>query len=121
MVKELLVISKSKRLAVTIYSYTNEYLPKEEMYGLISQIRRCAVSVPSNLAEGQQRSDKDFKRFIQISRGSLSELKVQLEISSEIYNHKDNPVIKYLLKDIDELQRMTYSLMLKLKSDNSKT
>lgn len=118
MVKELLVISKSKSLAVIIYTYTKEYLPKEEMYGLISQIRRCAVSVPSNLAEGQQRSDKDFCRFIQIARGSLSELKVQLEIASKIYDHENKPVIKYLLRDIDELQRMTYSLMLKLKSDS---
>lgn len=68
-------------LARKVYKATKEY-PKDEQYGLVSQIRRCSVSVPSNLAEGHARlSTKDFHRHVSICLGSLAELETQLILS----------------------------------------
>ena len=107
--RELEVVSKSKKLVKKIYVMCNR-LPSEEKYGLYSQMTRAVVSIPSNIVEGQQRSDKDFRRFITIARGSLNELKIQCDIIDDIYNIKDEEVYEL----IDEIGRMTYSLMLKL-------
>lgn len=75
------VWKKSRKLTNSIYNLTRTY-PKEETYGLTSQIRRCAVSIPSNIAEGCGRnSAKDSMQFFHIARGSLYELETQLYIS----------------------------------------
>ena len=101
-------------LVSEIYKTTKNF-PREEQYGLISQIRRCAVSIPSNIAEGYGRnSSNDYIRFLQISVGSLYELQTQIEIS---YN------LKYLLEEsfktiyekTKELERMLSSMIKKLK------
>jgi len=82
--RDLIVWQKSMSLAREIYHLTKSF-PKEEIYGLTSQIRRCAVSIPSNIAEGKGRgSDKEFVRFLQISLGSLYELNTQLELSYDL-------------------------------------
>jgi four helix bundle protein len=79
--KDLNLWKESMNLVEDIYSMTKSF-PKEEMYGLTSQMRRCAVSVPSNIAEGAGRKgEKEFKRFLYIALGSLSELEIQFEIS----------------------------------------
>lgn len=79
--RDLVVWQKAMELAKQVYMITKEF-PKEEVYGLTSQIRRCAVSIPSNIAEGRGRnSDKEFVRFLQISLGSLYELQTQLELA----------------------------------------
>ena len=71
-------------LVKTVYQVTQNF-PKEEIYGLTAQIRRSAVSIPSNLAEGAARSgQKEFSHFLSIAKGSLSELETQLLISSEL-------------------------------------
>ena len=76
--KELQVWQKAMDLAVFTYQLTS-YFPKEEKYGLISQIQRCAVSVPSNIAEGSGRvSKKEFQHFISIAMGSSFELETQV-------------------------------------------
>jgi four helix bundle protein len=78
-------VKEARVLASEIYLVTKSF-PKDEMFGLISQMRRCAVSVPSNIAEGCSRtSQKDFSRFLQISLGSAFELETQIEIAKEIF------------------------------------
>ena len=82
--KDLLAWQNAKALAVQTYRAT-EAFPKSEVFGLTSQMRRAAVSIASNIAEGQGRSSRpDFTRFLRISRGSLLELETQLEIAQEL-------------------------------------
>ncbi len=82
--RDLEVWQSSVLFVKRIYSITGSF-PKEERFGLVSQINRCAVSIPSNIAEGCSRtSQKDFSRFLQISLGSAFELETQIEIAKEI-------------------------------------
>ena len=82
--RELLVWQKSMQLVTEVYRLTASY-PRQEIYGLVSQMRRAAVSIPSNLAEGQARyHPRDFLRFIGHARGSLVELETQLMISIQL-------------------------------------
>lgn len=79
--RDLIVWQKAMLLVVEIYQITRK-LPDEEKFGLISQIRRSAISIPSNIAEGYGRNyTKDYIRFLQIARGSLFECQTQLEIA----------------------------------------
>lgn len=79
--RDLIVWQKGMTLVVDIYKIT-KYFPDEEKFGLTSQIRRCVVSIPSNIAEGYGRNyTKDYVRFLQIARGSLFECQTQLEIA----------------------------------------
>jgi len=82
--KDLDVWKESMLLAKEVYLITKGY-PKEELYGITSQIRRASVSVPSNIAEGAARSsDREFIQFLYISLGSLSELETQLLLSRDL-------------------------------------
>ena len=82
--RELEIWKASVLFVKTIYTLINSF-PKEEKFGLTSQINRAAVSIPSNIAEGCSRtSQKDFSRFLQISLGSAFELETQIEIAKEI-------------------------------------
>lgn len=82
--EDLLVWRRSVEFSVQIYSATNVF-PKHELYGLIAQLRRAAVSIPSNIAEGQARHTKsEFKHFLATSRGSLIEVETQLLIASKL-------------------------------------
>src|SRR5208337_1783297 len=79
--RDLKLWQRSMQLTIAIYRLTREF-PRAEIYGLTSQIRRAAVSVPSNIAEGQGRLDPgEFRQFIGIARGSICELQTQLEIA----------------------------------------
>ena len=87
--KELSVWKESVRMVTDIYSITKKF-PKEEKFGLTNQIRRAVVSIPSNIAEGAARSsNKEFKQFLYIALGSLSELETQLIISNNLNYAKD--------------------------------
>ena len=82
--KDLIVWQKSIDLVILIYELT-KLLPEDEKFGLSSQMRRAAISIPSNIAEGQQRkSSKDFMHFLSIARGSKGELQTQLYISYKL-------------------------------------
>lgn len=114
--KELNIWKKSVELAVEIYAQTQKF-PLEEKFGLISQLRRCAISVPSNIAEGAGRkSDKEFCQFLSISYGSLCELETQLIISMHLGYIKDYESTVFSNK-ITELQKMIYKLITKLNSE----
>jgi four helix bundle protein len=82
--KDLLVWQKAMDLTVLIYKITESF-PKTEIYGLVSQMKRCAVSIPSNIAEGKFRgSRKDFRQFLIIAFASGAELETQMEISKRL-------------------------------------
>lgn len=106
--KELKVWNKAINLSIEVYKATSNF-PKEEIYGLTSQIRRCAVSVPSNISEGAGRnSNKEFIHFLGIANGSSYELQTQLIISNKLNLIKEE-VLNPLLKEIEEIQKMTYT------------
>ena len=79
--RELIIWQKSIQLVANVYKPTRSF-PKEELFGLTSQMIRCAISIPSNIAEGFGRNSQgDFKRFLNIALGSTYELQTQIEIS----------------------------------------
>jgi four helix bundle protein len=111
--KELKIWNKAMELATEVYRVTADF-PKEEKYGLTSQIRRAAVSVPSNIAEGAGRnSNKEFIQYLAISNGSSYELQTQLLLSKN-FNLIDGAALNLILDQIDQIQKMNYALQLKL-------
>ncbi|OFX34068.1 MAG: four helix bundle protein [Bacteroidetes bacterium GWF2_42_66] len=101
-----------------IYKYSKSF-PNEEMYGLISQIRRSAVSIPSNIAEGfGRKSSNDFKRFLQIAMGSLFEVQTQLEISKNL-EYIDEKTFNDLYQDSREIERILTAFIDSIKDFNS--
>jgi len=106
--KDLKIWNKAMELSVDVYKATANF-PSDERFGLISQSRRAAVSIPSNIAEGAGRnSKKDFTNFLGIANGSSYELQTQLIISNKLDLLKDDQ-LDNLLKQIDELQKMNYA------------
>jgi four helix bundle protein len=112
--KNLNVWRKGIDLVVNVYKKSKQF-PKEEIYGLTSQIKRSAISIPSNIAEGSGRgSNKDFNRFLDISLGSSFELETQLIIAHELEFLSDNDFNELNEKVIEE-QRMITGLQKTLK------
>jgi len=113
--KELQFWKRSKKLCVSIYQSTSNF-PQEEKFGITNQIRRSAVSIPSNIAGGSSRSSiKDFRRFIEISMGSAYELETQLSIANEIGYLSDNSskaLLSELLSVIQMMSKFKSSLKL---------
>lgn len=109
--KDLEIWQKGIELVEKIYKLTATF-PKEESYGIISQMRRAAISYPSNIAEGAARySRKEFIQFVYIALGTLSELETQVIISSRLGYHND----QNLLAEIELLRRMTLNFIKYLK------
>lgn len=104
----LIVWQRSINLTLAIYELTAKF-PKEEMFGLTSQLRRASVSIASNIAEGQSRGTQDFKRFLTISQGSLSEVETQLLISLRL-GYFDNTSYAKLTQQCDEISKMLAGL-----------
>jgi four helix bundle protein len=108
--RDLRVWQASLDLVVDIYRLC-ELLPKSEQFGLTSQIQRSAVSIPSNIAEGQQRNgNKEFRQFLGIARGSAAELSTQLLLAQRIYKVDVSAVISRL----EDVQKMLYALQVRL-------
>ncbi len=110
--KDLDIWGKGLDLVTDIYRLTKKF-PKEEIYGLSSQMQRAAVSYPSNIAEGAARNSKpDYIRFIYIALSSLSELETQVIISKNLGYTSDN---EKLLNEIEILRKMTLNFIKHLK------
>ena len=104
-------------LTTRIYTSTKQF-PKDELFGLTSQLRRSAISIPSNIAEGLGRgSNNELIRFLNIAVGSLFELQTQLEIAKNItYLNEDE--FNNLYEDSREVERMLVAFLKKLKDSN---
>lgn len=105
--KELKVWQKGRKFVKDIYILTRKF-PKEELFVLTSQMRRAAISISSNIAEGSGRgSDKDFARFIDIATGSSFELESQIYVACDLEYFSEDELDVYLDK-IQEIQRMLF-------------
>jgi four helix bundle protein len=114
--KDLEVWKGSMALAKEIYLLTNVF-PKEEIYGITSQIRRASVSVPSNIAEGAARnSDKELIQFLYISLGSMSEVETQLLLAYDLGFMKDLDI----LPKIEKIKKQILALIKYLKNKSTK-
>jgi four helix bundle protein len=111
--RDLKVWQRSIQLSLAIYRLTAEF-PKEERFGLASQLQRAGVSVPSNIAEGYGRgSRKDYKQFLAIARGSTLEVQTQLIIAKEL-GYCKLETLKHAESLSEEVSKMLYALIQKL-------
>jgi four helix bundle protein len=114
--KQLIVWQRALELVKEIYVITGKF-PKEELYGLVSQMRRSAVSIPSNIAEGKKRSTKkDFMQFLRIADGSAAELETQVIIAKDLYSEINFSKAEALL---EEVQKMLTTMIKKLELTKS--
>jgi four helix bundle protein len=108
--RELNVWVKAVDLATSTYKATDHY-PKREVFGLTSQMRRCSVSISSNIAEGAgRRSKKEFRQFLDITTGSCYELETQLIISRNL-DYLSKKECDRLIESLTEIQKMLYALI----------
>lgn len=113
--RDLKAWQKAMQLMLSIYK-TSEFFPKHELYGLTQQLRRSAVSVPSNIAEGSsRRSTHEFLRFLNIATGSLAELETQIS-AAQMLGYLDPAQEKMLLEQADEVSRISQGLYSSLKA-----
>ena len=111
--KKLDIWTKSMSIVTEIYQITNTF-PSCERFGLVSQMQRSAVSIPTNIAEGSAKtSNKDFARFLEMSIGSSFELETELIVSYNL-KYTDTIVYENLLSEISEIQKMIYGFKNKL-------
>lgn len=113
--RKLQVWEKAHQFTLKIYEMTKE-IPKEEMYGLTSQIRRASVSIPTNISEGCVRSsDADFSRFLFISLGSASELEYLIFLSKDLKYINEKFYVELNI-GINEIKKMLIGMIKKLKA-----
>jgi len=107
--RDLIAWQKAMDLVSEIYGVTRAF-PKDELYGLVSQLRRAAVSVPSNLAEGYSRNSRnEFHHFVGQARGSLAEIETQVEIARNL-GYLSSKCCAELLARVDEVGRLVTGL-----------
>lgn len=117
--EDLLVWQKADALALQIYEVTQRF-PKEELYGLVSQMRRAAVSIPANIVEGFERQyKKEFIQFLEIAKASLSELGYYLKFSQKV-KYLDAEVTHTLLAQTQEIGKMLNGLVKSLRMSKHK-
>ena len=113
--KDLIVWQKGLKLSLLVYNATKDF-PKDEIYGITSQIRRCAVSIPSNIAEGYSRRRRmEFLQFLHISYGSAAELETQLLIANEL-NYLPEQKFTEANNLLTEVMKMLNGLIMKVKA-----
>jgi len=111
--KDLKIWQKGIEIVKDTYAMTEEF-PRKEMYGLTMQMRRSAISVPSNIAEGFKRyHSKEYSQFLHVALGSAAELETQIIIAKELGFIKESKT-EEILEKLDHLCRMTSSLLNKL-------
>jgi len=114
--REIKAWEKAHRLTLDVYKATRTF-PKEELYGLTSQIRRSCVSIPANIAEGCGRSgDAEFARFLQVSMGSASELEYHLLLAHDL-DYLKTVSYEGLMSQLIEVKRMLTAFIKKLRAD----
>jgi four helix bundle protein len=112
--KDLMIWQRSIALVTEVYKLTQGF-PAEEKYGIVQQIKRSAVSIPSNIAEGAaQNNTKEFRQFLGIALGSMAELDTQLIISDKLSFIQDTELYNEIVKELGELRAMTIALVNKL-------
>ncbi len=107
--RNLTVWQKAIVVVESIYAMTRK-LPDEERYGLSSQMQRCAVSIPSNIAEGAKRGKKEFIQFLRIANGSAAELETQLVLAERVHRVH----VEHIHGQLHEVQKMIESLIRKI-------
>lgn len=113
--RDLIVWQRAMQLVIHMYKFTEKF-PSSEKFGLISQMRRCAVSIPSNIAEGRKRgSRKDYKQFLLIAYGSGAELETQLEIAQALKYGNSADCLR-AIRLLDEVMRMLNKMTTILRS-----
>jgi len=101
--KDLIVWQKAYRLTLEIYNITKDF-PSNEIYSLTQQVRRAAVSIPSNMAEGYGRKHPaEYKQFLSVAYGSLLELETQYQLSIDLNYIRKNEIIENLLKEVGSM------------------
>jgi len=113
--KDLIAYQKAYKLAFEIYQMTQKF-PKEEIYGLSMQMRRAAVSIPSNIAEGYRRgSRREYVQFLRIAFGSYSELETQISLSADLklLSNEDRVLLLELVDDVGRLLTKLISSLIK--------
>jgi len=116
--KKLLVWKKAHQLVLLIYKETNNF-PSEEKYGITSQFRRAAVSIPTNIAEGAGKfSQKDFAQFLQVAFGSTHEIEYLNLLSSDL-NYLKNDSSQKINSQICEIKAMLISLIKKVRANQT--
>lgn len=111
--RDLIVWQKGHKLVLDVYCITKDF-PKEERYGLASQLRRSVISIPTNIAEGfKRKSKKDFAHFINMAEGSLEETKYHILLAKDL-DYIKNDVFMNLSSGFDEIGRMLCSFHRKL-------
>ena len=115
--QQLTIWQRSHVITLKIYSVTKNF-PKEELFGLTSQMRRSSSSVPTNIAKGCGRESLiEFKRFLIIAAGSASELQYQIILCKDL-NYMNEYIFKELYEEVIEIKKMIFSYSQKLKADN---
>ena len=117
--KDLLIWQKGINIVVNVYELTEEF-PKEERYALTSQLKRAALSIPSNIAEGYGRnSTQSYIYFITLARGSLFELETQLILAEKLKLIKNEKLFANLMNQIIEESKMINSFITKIESSKT--
>jgi four helix bundle protein len=111
-VDDYAVFKRAHALTLEVYRLTRQ-LPKEETYGLVSQMRRAAYSIPMNLKEGSAGSGNEFARYVRIATGSKEELEYQLMLAKDL-GYVTREQVRHLSSELAEIGKMLYALLRKL-------